>query len=122
MTDEKPRLERLAIAVPDLDTWVSRWETILGPEFDLFTVNLGGDDVRVGIHPAGIELLEVPGGEPRLRSFHLRVRDIDAAAVAFEELGWPVTPMGEIRGRRQSVVAADGLRVVLVEVVEGADA
>ena len=77
MTDERPRLERLAIAVPDLDLWVDRWETTLGPEFDPVTVNLGGDDVRVGIHPAGIELLEVPGGEPRLRSFHLRVVPVE---------------------------------------------
>jgi len=116
MTEEFPRLERLAIAVPDLDTWVTRWESILGPGFDVFSVNLGGNDVRVGIHPGGIELLEVPDAEPKLRSFHLRVRDMDAAAPAFEELGWTVTPMAVVQGRRQSVVAADGLRVVLVEV------
>lgn len=73
--------------------------------------------VEVAIHPAGVELLVRPGGEPRLRSFHLRSADLEAAVHRARAAGWREVDSFDVDGRRHVVFDVSGLRVALLDAV-----
>jgi hypothetical protein len=110
-----PTLERLAIEVADLDGWIARFETLLGPGFERSTVQQAAGPVDVAIHPAGVELLRNPAAEgPRLRSFHLAAPDLEETARTALELDWTRLDGFTVDGRRHEVFDAEGLRIVLL--------
>jgi hypothetical protein len=111
-----PHLLRMAIEVPDLDIWISKWERIIGPGFETMTVQQPTGDVLIAIHPAGIELVQSREEKLGLRSFHLAVEDIDELVPVLDELGWDSTPGPVVQGRQHQIVSAEGLRMLLVEV------
>lgn len=111
----RPFLERVAVGVPDLDSWAARWETLLGPGFEFMTVSQPTGEVRVAIHPSGLELVEVPDAPAAIRSFHLAVSSLDQTEPSLDDLGWKAVSGPVVAGRRHRIVDADGLRVLLVE-------
>lgn len=114
MDEIHARLERLAVEVPDLEAWISAFEALLGPGYRRDTVSAGGGEIEFALHPGGVELVSTPGRGPRLRSFHLRVPDLDAALAQAERLGWKEVDRFVVQGRTQVVVDAGGLRVILL--------
>lgn len=109
---EDVRLERLAVEVPDLDPWIVRFESVLGPGFRKRSVRQATGEVHVAIHPAGVELLASSG--PRLRSFHLRTSDLDVTLKKARDAGWRQLDSFDVEGRRHVVFDVDGLRVVVL--------
>ncbi|MHB1164143.1 MAG: hypothetical protein ACYC0W_10910 [Candidatus Nanopelagicales bacterium] len=105
----------MAIGVPDLEFWAARWETFLGPGFEVMTVSQATGEFRVAIHPAGVELIEVLNAPAALRSFHLAVPSLDEVDATLDEVGWDSHPGPVVAGRRHRIVDASGLRVLLVE-------
>jgi hypothetical protein len=112
---EEVRLERLAVEVPDLDGWVDRFESVLGPGFRRHSVRQATGAVDVAIHPAGAELLAKPDGEPRLRSFHLRSSGLEQTLKRAREAGWRELDAFHADGRRHVVFDVGGLRLVILE-------
>jgi hypothetical protein len=112
---EEVRLERLAVEVPDLEGWIERLESVLGPGFRRLSVRQGTGTVDVAIHPGGVELLVKPGGEPRLRSFHLRSSDLDRTLTRARAAGWRELDSFRVDGRRHVVFDVSGLRLVVLE-------
>jgi hypothetical protein len=112
---EEVRLERLAVEVPDLNAWIGRFESVLGPGFGRDVVRQKTGEVHVAIHPAGVELLENHGGEPRLRSFHLRSSDLEQTLERARKAGWKELDSFQAEGRRHVVFDVAGLRVCLLE-------
>jgi len=114
MAEGHARLERLAVEVPDLDAWTDAFESLLGPGYRRSTVSGAGGEIDFALHPGGVELVSTPGQGPRLRSFHLRVPDLDAAVAQAGRLGWREGDRFVIDGRTQVVVDAGGLRLILL--------
>jgi hypothetical protein len=112
----KVELERVAIEVPDLDTWVARFEGLVGPVFERHEVDQHGGVLDIAIHPVGIELVRGKTDVgPRLRSFHLACFNLDAAASRAAMSGWTEIGAFKFRGRRHRILNADGLRILLTE-------
>jgi hypothetical protein len=114
---EQVRLERLAVEVPDLDGWISRFELVLGPGFRRQSVQQATGTVDVAIHPAGVELLARPDAEPRLRSFHLRTSDLEQTLTRARAAGWRELDSFDVDGRRHVVFDVSGLRLVVLETI-----
>jgi hypothetical protein len=114
---EQVRLERLAVEVPDLDGWISRFELVLGPGFQRQSVQQATGTVDVAIHPAGVELLARPDAEPRLRSFHLRTSDLEQTLTRARAAGWRELDSFDVDGRRHVVFDVSGLRLVVLETI-----
>jgi hypothetical protein len=112
---EDVRLERLAVQVPDLEGWIHRFEAVLGPGFRRLSVRQATGVVDVAIHPAGIELLALPDGEPRLRSFHLKSADLERTVARARAAGWREIDSFQADGRRHVVFDVGGLRLVILE-------
>src|SRR4051794_35516674 len=83
-----PRLERVAIRVPDLDRWIGLFEALLGPGFERAEVEQAHGPVEIAIHPAGVELVQSDVERPTLRSFHLATQDPTPMANIARGLGW----------------------------------
>lgn len=114
MADGPARLERLAVEVPDLDTWIAAFEVLLGPGYRRSRITRATGEIEYALHPGGVELISTPGRGPRLRSFHLRVDDLDHAVEQAGQLGWPEVDRFDVDGRTQVIVDAGGLRLVLL--------
>jgi hypothetical protein len=112
---ETVRLERLAVEVPDLDGWIHGFESVLGPGFRRHSVRQATGAVDVAIHPAGVELLANPDGEPRLRSFHLGSSDLEQTLTRARGAGWRELDSFQADGRRHVVFDLAGLRLVILE-------
>lgn len=108
-------LERVAIEVPDLDQWIVKWESIVGPGFEQMTVSQPTGDLDIAIHPCGLELVQSADGSLRLRSFHLAALAVGELLPALEELGWTASPGPVVAGRPHHIVSAEGLRFLLIE-------
>jgi hypothetical protein len=114
MAERHARLERLAVEVPDLEAWIAAFELLLGPGYRRSAVTVAGGEIDFALHSGGVELVSTPGRGPRLRSFHLRVPDLDAAVSQVERLGWREVDRFVVDGRTQVVVDAGGLRLILL--------
>jgi hypothetical protein len=114
---EEVRLERLAVEVPNLDGWIDRLGSVLGPGFRRQSVRQATGVVDVAIHPAGVELLANPEGEPRLRSFHLRSSDLEQTLKRARAAGWRELDSFHADGRRHVVFDVSGLRLVVLEAI-----
>jgi hypothetical protein len=121
MAEAHARLERLAVEVPDLDAWTAAFETLLGPGYRRGTITRATGPLEFALHPAGVELVSTPGSGPRLRSFHLRVPDLNDAATRAGGLGWREVDRFAVDGRTQVVLDAGGLRLILLAPVPGED-
>jgi hypothetical protein len=110
------RLERLAITVPDLTAWISKFELLLGAGFQRATVQQATGAVEIAIHPAGIELVGGdPTAAPALRSFHLTGPDIEEGLRRAETNGWRHSGRFTFDDRQHDVLDVEGVRVLLLE-------
>lgn len=110
-----PRLERVAITVPDLEVWIRLLEILLGPGFQRYETLQSSGLTHIAIHPAGVELVQGAVEHPVLRSFHLATTDVDGLRGRARTLGWSTPDTITLNGRRHEVVDAEGLRLLLVE-------
>lgn len=120
MADVGAQLERLAVEVPDLDAWIAAFEALLGPGYRRSRITQATGEIEYALHPAGVELISTPGRGPRLRSFHLRVNDLDRAVEQAGQLGWQEVDRFVVDGRLQVIVDAAGLRLALLAPLEEA--
>lgn len=111
------RLDRVAIEVGDLEDAVHFFGTLLGSEFRRIVVEPpGGERLDVALSPLGLELLHAGSSPPgaRLRSFHLKVPDIEQAEAELKALGLEVVSQLRIRDLHQIVCNLYGLRIIFV--------
>jgi hypothetical protein len=108
-------IERVAIEVPDLGNAIHRMGRLLDTEFRVLEVALPGGTRRVAVSPLGVELLESPGSAPRLRSFHLRVADLETTRDDLERAGVPVRETFTVGSMEHLAAELEpGLRVLFV--------
>jgi hypothetical protein len=107
-------LERLAVEVPDLEAWTAAFESLLGPGYRRSSITVAGGEIDFALHPGGVELVSTPGQGPRLRSFHLRVPDLETALSQVGRFGWREVDRFVVDGRTQVVLDAGGLRLILL--------
>lgn len=111
------RLDRLCIAVPDLEEGKALFARILGLEYG-FTGSVelpDGKRMRMALSNQGVELLEVPGREIHLRSFHFKVADIEAAAAHVRDQGIPIISEFSVGAMDEKVMDLFGLRAILID-------
>ena len=111
------RLDRLCIAVPELEEGKALFGRVLGLTFEFSgDVELpGGKKVRMALSNQGIELLEVPDREIHLRSFHFKVDGIEAAAEHVRAQGIPITSEFSVGAMNEKVMDLFGLRAILID-------
>ncbi len=120
-SQDRPRLERVAINVPEINRWIGFFEAVLGPAFERTIIQQAHGPVEIAIHPAGIELVQSDVKRPILRSFHLATQDPASTADIAHGLGWHTVDSVSLRGRRHEVLDAEGLRLLIVDTSSNAD-
>ena len=132
------RLDRVAINVKNLDEAKKFFSDLLGTSFEMSPIETlekkehiastsdGLVFKGVAISPIGLELMETspPCKEEGIRSFHLKVTDLEEAKADMKRKG--VRLVAEFRhgGLKEAIFGRDdlhGIRLVLVE-YEGSDA
>ena len=111
------RLDRLCIGVPDLEEAKETFGRLLGLEFE-FSGDVVMPDhttIRMAISDQGIELLEVPGKEIHLRSFHFKVDDLPKAKEWMMENQVPVVNEFSVGKMDEVVLNLFGLRTILID-------
>lgn len=110
------RLDRLCIGVPDLDEGIAKFGRALGLDFGFSgeSVLPDGTTIRLAISNQGVELLETPGKEIHLRSFHFRVSDLRAAAEEVREHGIPIISEFSVGQMDEKVLDLFGMRAILI--------
>lgn len=111
------RIDRVAIEVGDLDRAVDFFADLFDTEFRRLVVDPpAGKRLHVALSPLGLELLSSDNSPPgaRLRSFHLKVPNIEQTEKALEKQSLEITGKLQINGLHQIVCNLYGLRVIFV--------
>lgn len=111
------RLDRICIAVPDLEMGKKRFQEVLGLEFE-FTGEVAlpdGKRVKMALSNQGIELLEVPEREVHLRSFHFKVKDLQEAVAQVRENGIEILSEFSVGSMDEAVMDLFGLRGIFID-------
>ena len=129
------KLDRVAIHVNDIEEAIALFSSVLGTRFDMAPregvkrkktitehANRAFEESRnrVAISPEGIELVEMPKPQPPegLRSFHLKVSNIEEAKAEMQAKGIRLTAYLELGGLKEAIFSPEdlhGVRLVLVE-------
>lgn len=110
-------IDRVAVEVDDLEQAVRFFKDLLDTEFRQITVEPpGGERLQVALSPLGLELLHSDSSAPgaRLRSFHLKVPDVEQTERALRQRGVEIAGKLQINGLEQIVCNLYGLRVIFV--------
>lgn len=111
------KLERVAINVPDLDEAMRMFESI-GINFGAVreVQQPGGTTARVALSRLGVELFETSTAatEVTVRSFHLRVDDVDRAAEEVAKKGGKLITRFAVGKMEEAICSFYGLRIVFV--------
>lgn len=113
------RLDRICIAVPDLEEGMALFRKSLGLEFE-YVGDIEGKN-KLALSNQGLELLEVPGREMHLRSFHFKVKDLKEAKDWVEGQGVRVVSEFSVGQMDEMVLDLGGLRTILIN-YPGSDA
>jgi len=110
------RLDRLCITVPNLEEGMELFRKVLGVEFEHAgeTVLPNGSKIKLALSNQGVELLEVPGKEMQIRSFHFKVQDLQEAKAWVQQNGVSVTSEFSVGQMDEMVLDLGGLRTVLI--------
>lgn len=127
------KLDRVAVNVNNLDEAVQLFSDILGMRFDMVPAgrrkktitehaNRAFEESRnkVAVSTEGLELVEMPQPRPKegLRSFHLKVTNLEEARAEMKAKGIRLLAELELGGLKEAIYSPDdlhGLRLVLVE-------
>lgn len=129
------KLDRVAMHVDNLEEAIALFSSILGTRFDMTpregvkfkkTITEHADRAfeeirnRIAISPEGIELVEMPKPQPKegLRSFHLKVSNLEEAKAQMKAKGIRMTAELELGGLKEAIYSPEdlhGVRLVLVE-------
>ncbi|MFB0958047.1 VOC family protein [Proteiniclasticum sp. QWL-01] len=111
------RLDRICIAVPNLEEGKQRFGKLLGIRFEFSgeVTMPDGKIVHMALSNQGIELLEVPDREVHVRSFHFKVNDLEEAVQQVRDRN--VDVLGEFRvgDMKEAILDLMGLRALLIE-------
>lgn len=110
------RLERICIAVPNLKEGIDSFSRILGLDFEFAgeTDLPGGARINIAVSSQGVELLEMPGKEIHIRSFHFKVKDMDEARESMKEKDIKIMSEFSVGKMDEMVLDLFGLRSILV--------
>lgn len=110
------RLERICVAVPNLEEGVASFNRVLGLDFEFVgEADLpGGVKAKLALSSQGVELLEVPGKNIHIRSFHFKVQDMNEAREWMAEQEIKVLSEFSVGKMDEMVLDFFGLRSILV--------
>lgn len=110
------RLERICVAVPNLEEGVASFNRVLGLDFEFVgeTELPGGARIKIALSSQGVELLEVPGKDIHIRSFHFKVNDMGEAREWMAEKDIKVLSEFSVGKMDEMVLDLFGLRSILV--------
>lgn len=112
------KLEMLAVGVSNLDEAVKFYEKLLDTKFKTHETKLKEGTARWAVTPFGFELLESPvevPGPDRVRSFHLRVTDVEKTKAEMKTKGFEPVEELQIGKFREVIYHLRGLRMVFVD-------
>ncbi len=109
-------LDRLCIAVPNLEEGKALFGKILGLEFEFSgeAALPGGPPIKIALSNQGVELIEVPGKEMHLRSFHFKVNDLAEAKDWVQQNGVKITNEFSVGQMAEVALDLNGLRTILI--------
>lgn len=109
-------LDRLCIAVPNLQEGIDLFKKLLGLEFEFVgeATLPNGDTIKAAISNQGMELVEVPGREIHFRSFHFKVKDMTEAKDWVQQNGVKVVSEFSVGQMDEMVLDLCGLRAILI--------
>jgi len=113
---EVEKLERLAISVSNLEEGMEKFSKMLGIEFEKVAEPSlpDGTKIRCAFSSKGVELVEMPGKEIGVRSFHFRVKDMDEAKEWVKKNGGKVLGQFSVGEMDEVPCNIFGLRIILV--------
>jgi predicted enzyme related to lactoylglutathione lyase len=115
---EVEKIEMVCIAVNELDEAVQFYGRLLDTRFEIRETPIKEGVVRWGIAPFGLELLERPVKGPEsdtVRSFHLRVPDVERAREEMKSKGFNPFEQFTAGQLRELVYHIRGLRIIFVD-------
>ena len=110
------KVDRLCIGVPNLEEVKSLMEKIFGIAFE-FVGDVSMPDktlMKAAISNQGIELLEVPGKEVHMRSFHFKVNNLDEAKEWVKQHDIKILSEFSVGKMDEVVLDVCGLRTVMI--------
>ncbi|GGF97536.1 hypothetical protein [Paenibacillus abyssi] len=108
-------IERVALQVQDIEVSVERFSRLLGTSFQRHDLQIGEAVTKLAFSPLGIELLEDPSSEQEfLRSFHLRVENIDEVRRSVKEAGGQVLSQICVGSMEHVITQFGAFRIVFV--------
>jgi catechol 2,3-dioxygenase-like lactoylglutathione lyase family enzyme len=110
-------LNRVALQVTDLDESVRLFAALLDTSFRRLDLRRPGRLVSLAFSPLGLELVHDSPGDPaeKLRSFHLRVRDIGEMRTRVLRSGGQVVDEFTVGSMKHLITTVGSFRVVFVE-------
>jgi len=111
------KLERLAIGVPNLEEAMKGFSQILGVDFETGVLEPAfsdGTKIRCAISSKGVELVEKPGRDTAVASFHFRVNDLEEAAAWVRQNGGKIIGSIEVGSMKEIICNIFGLRIILL--------
>ncbi|HLT57961.1 MAG: hypothetical protein LOD91_01730 [Limnochordales bacterium] len=112
------QLERVALQVDDLAVYVRLFSELLDTTFRHHEITSPTEGrVRLAFSPLGIELLQSdqPPGGPGLRSFHVRVRDLQAMRAKVTAAGGHVLSQFQVGQMAHLATRIGPFRILFVE-------
>ncbi|SFJ30063.1 hypothetical protein [Thermoflavimicrobium dichotomicum] len=108
-------IERVALEVKDMDESVELFSKLLGTRFQRKDLKIGSSSVKLAFSSLGIELIQEQDSEyDKLRSFHLRVEDINEVPAAVSEMGGEVLSRFRVGAMEHMVTRIGSFRIVFV--------
>lgn len=114
-------IERVALQVKDIDQSITFFSRLFGTTFQRQNVQINDSVIKVAFSPLGIELLEETDLEKEsLRSFHLRVENIQDVHPAVLEAGGEILAHFTVGEMEHMIAKIGDFRIVFVS-YEGND-